>query len=99
MAAGISVTCPKCGKKVTVKAELEGKKIRCKDCKTVYPVKASADKKSAPTKGKNKSKPAAATSSTSSDDEDANPYGITAHEESYRCPVCANEMDSPDAII
>ena len=28
MAAGIAVTCPKCAKKVTVRAELEGKKAR-----------------------------------------------------------------------
>jgi hypothetical protein len=99
MAAGISVTCPKCGKKVTVRAELEGKKIRCKDCKNVCPVKASAGKSSVPAKGKSKAKSAAADARDSSGEDDSNPYGITAHEEGYRCPVCANEMDSPEAIV
>jgi DNA-directed RNA polymerase subunit RPC12/RpoP len=102
MAGAISVVCPSCGKKVTVRAELEGKKIRCKECKTVYPVTtgisktASASQASAEAK---KSMPHAGSPGGAIEEVDSNPYGITAHEEGYRCPVCANEMDSPEAII
>jgi hypothetical protein len=33
------------------------------------------------------------------DDEDANPYKVTTTKGSSRCPECANEMESEDAVI
>ena len=36
---------------------------------------------------------------TIDDEEDANPYGVTALDTAPRCPDCANEMESEDAII
>src|SRR5438874_11427505 len=105
MAGTISLTCPKCGKKVKVRAELEGKKMRCKDCGTVYPVKIEAGGDSAAaspakTKTTTKAKQSASAKSPKSGaaDDDSNPYGITKQkgDESYRCPICANEMESPD---
>jgi hypothetical protein len=42
MPATLDVTCPKCGKALKVPAELEGKKIKCKDCATVIPVTSGA---------------------------------------------------------
>ncbi len=100
MAGAIATACPKCGRKVTVRAELEGKKIRCKECQAVYPVTvaASAGKAASPQKNKGQAKKAAPGTSASAGD-DSNPYGITGAVESYRCPVCANEMESPEAII
>ncbi len=32
-------------------------------------------------------------------DEDGNPYGVTALDNAPRCPDCANEMESEDAVI
>lgn len=45
-------------------------------------------------------KPApAARAKTHGDDEDENPYGITAALDIARCPHCAKEMESNDAIV
>ncbi len=38
MAATLDVSCPNCGKKLKVPTELEGKKIKCKDCQEVFPI-------------------------------------------------------------
>ncbi|MGE3805856.1 MAG: hypothetical protein AB7K24_14365 [Gemmataceae bacterium] len=46
MAGAIPVTCPKCSKQLQVAAELAGKKIRCKGCGEIIPVKAPASKSS-----------------------------------------------------
>jgi hypothetical protein len=98
MAGAIATSCPKCGRKVSVRAELEGKKIRCKECQAVYPVTVAATTgKPASAEKKVNTKQAAGTKSSPTDE--SNPYGITGTEESHRCPVCANEMDSPEAII
>ncbi len=93
MSSAISTICPQCSKKVSVRAELEGKKIRCKKCGAVFPVKGESKKASA-------GSGAAAPGSPGSDTEaDSNPYGITDHELGYRCPICANDMEDEDAII
>lgn len=42
MAATIVITCPQCKKQMKAPAELEGKKVRCKDCGTAFPAKGSA---------------------------------------------------------
>jgi len=54
MAATISVACPECGKQIKAPADLEGKKIRCKDCGTVFALKAPPPVKA----GKTEAKPA-----------------------------------------
>ena len=33
------------------------------------------------------------------DEDDANPYAVTDEKQGFRCPNCANEMESVDAII
>jgi hypothetical protein len=47
MATPIVTTCPECAKEIKVPANLEGKKIRCKDCENVFVVKAAAADKPA----------------------------------------------------
>lgn len=47
MPATLDVSCPKCGKALKVPAEFEGKKIKCKDCQTVFAVSAGAAPKAA----------------------------------------------------
>jgi DNA-directed RNA polymerase subunit M/transcription elongation factor TFIIS len=52
MPATLDVSCPNCGKQLKVPAELEGKKVKCKDCQEVFaikaPKKAAAAKPAAP---------------------------------------------------
>jgi predicted Zn finger-like uncharacterized protein len=113
MATTISISCPECDKRIKVSSELEGKKIRCKECGETFRVKVPADKVGpATTKGKDKpgSKPGPAKEkvkpkeppppkSVRDDDEESNPYDVTHLDTAPRCPHCANEMESPEAII
>src|SRR5262245_2277416 len=59
MPATLDVSCPNCGKALKVPAEFEGKKIKCKDCETVFPVKAAARPAKAVPAAKPVAKPAA----------------------------------------
>lgn len=92
----LSVSCPECNKQIKVAAELAGKKIRCKGCSHVFPVKARASAKAA-----SESKAAGAVASTSmpGEEEDGKAYGVTLEKEGFRCPNCANEMESTEAIV
>ena len=87
-------------------AELEGKKIRCKECQQVFVVTASAPakpakgakaKESAPAKTK---EPAPAKAAATEDEEsDKQNYGVTEHSFMPRCPYCAKELDTEDQVI
>jgi DNA-directed RNA polymerase subunit RPC12/RpoP len=79
MAIQIDIVCPECQKQMKAPEELQGKKIRCKECGHVFVVTAR--------------KPHA-------QEEDANPYGVVQDEEGVpRCPHCAQEMESAEAVI
>ena len=99
MAEAITIVCPECDKKITVPAAAVGKKVRCKGCEHIFAVKAPAIKtaaiKKAPAAVKPKPKPKA----TDVDEEDDAPIGVTALDTAPRCPNCANEMDSEEAVI
>ncbi len=103
MAEAITIACPECEKKLTVAAAAVGKKIRCKACEHVFVVKAPAGKppaakpaaKAADPKKKTPPKPKPA----DDDEEDSKPYGVTSVDTVPRCPECANELESEDAVI
>jgi DNA-directed RNA polymerase subunit RPC12/RpoP len=110
--ASTIITCPECKKKFKGKEDLLGKKIRCPFCKepfivedeeaTIPPGGGSA--KSASKKGDGKSPPppvpASATRGGADDEEEgSNPYGITHLDLAPRCPNCANEMESEEAVV
>jgi hypothetical protein len=59
MPATLDVSCPNCGKALKVPTEFEGKKIKCKDCATVFPVKAAVKPARAVPAAKPAAKPAA----------------------------------------
>jgi hypothetical protein len=125
MAATIEVSCPKCKKALNLPAELKGKKIRCKECGTIFPVGTSAPAPAAKAAGKpaseednepasygfveepkpeTKAKADARIKSAAPPPKQgvfgaANPYGVTESDLTARCPHCAKEMDSEDAII
>lgn len=109
MAEVYTIACTKCGKQIKIGEAVLGKKIRCKECETVF----VAQKPTATAKTKAAS--AAATTPPGQQmsmkekyeqqiaDEEAqgdNPYGMGAIEEGVaRCPRCANEMESETAVI
>jgi hypothetical protein len=112
--ATITVTCPECSKQIKAPAEVAGKKIRCKGCGHTFaaradkdgPDRASAIK--APTPGKPGPKPGADKPAEKPDapykfvdDEDEGPaqYGVTDLDMTPRCPHCANEMESEEAVV
>jgi hypothetical protein len=113
MAEAITIACPECEKKITVPAAAVGKKIRCKGCEHVFLIEAPAGKKAAAkapagakaADAKKKAPDAKAGKAappkpkTDDDDEDPNPYGVTTLDTAPRCPDCANELESEDAII
>lgn len=117
MAAVIVIECPKCGKQLKAPPELQGKKIRCKDCGTAFPVQAKSEAKGEEKKAetfafkeddgpkappKKPAPPPKAPPKKPVDDDDeegSNPYGVTDEKLIARCPNCAKEMDSEDAII
>jgi hypothetical protein len=101
MASTITITCPECEKEMKVSADVIGKKIRCKGCSAVFPAKAAqgGGKSAAPAGAKAaaaKKKPAP---KKDDDDEEAKPYTVTEETFAPRCPQCANEMESREAII
>lgn len=101
MAGVIQITCAKCDRSMKVPAEGVGKKIRCKGCGHAFIIEDPAARKKKPPAQK-AAKPAKAKKPARAavdDDEDANPYGITDEDLTPRCPECANEMESEDAVI
>jgi hypothetical protein len=106
MADTIAVSCPECEKQIKVPANLAGKKIRCKDCGCPFEVvgpggaKAAAGK-SAPVKPApvHKVKGKAHRKDLQPDEDDQNPYAVTDLETSARCPYCAGELESAEAIV
>jgi predicted Zn finger-like uncharacterized protein len=104
MASTITITCPECEKQMKVSADIIGKKIRCKGCSTVFPARAGASATAAGGKAPAKAAGKAAAKKKApakkdDDDEEATPYGVTEETFTPRCPQCANEMESRDAVI
>ena len=90
MASTITIICPECDQQMKASDQVIGKKIRCKGCSAVFPAKAATAKPAGPKKAAPKK---------DDDDEDASPYGITEDTFTPRCPQCANEMESREAVV
>lgn len=103
MATSPIITCPACTKKFKGRADLQGKKIKCPFCAEPFVVpKASADKEAikAAKAGKGGSGSGMAKKPMwDAEDDDQNPYGVTALDLAPRCPHCAKEMLSADAVV
>ncbi len=96
MADAILISCPECNKRLRTPPNLQGKKIRCKGCGHVFTAKALGSSK------EDKAKSGAKSTSRANDQDfkaDLNPYTVLDTEFAYRCPHCAAEMESEDAII
>lgn len=115
MAPNPAVTCPKCDKKFKPKAEVKGKKIKCPYCLHAFAVPGGKEEKDAkPAKVKaseakakpEEPKPAAPVEPEAAEkppvdsfESDPDPYGVKTQDLTPRCPVCATEMASANAII
>ncbi len=111
MASTFVVACPDCGKQIKVSDEVVGKKIRCKECGGIFPVKKpkeTAPAKTAPAKKDGKAKPPDAEQPkkktnaelNEEDDDGKNPYALAKSDEGVaRCPNCVKELESADAKI
>ncbi len=111
MATTIRIVCPHCSKQIKAPEKVVGHKVRCKYCRESFVAsmgggKGPPDKAAKPAGGKaakkSPSKPAAvkpAKAADDAEDDDPNPYGLIDVNLSARCPHCANEMESEDAII
>jgi hypothetical protein len=103
----VQIACPECGKKVNVRPDILGKKVRCKECDEVYVAKAVKAAAKAVRKPQPEDEPEdepakpakPAKSPFADDDEDDAPIGVTGTVDGYRCPECAEDMEGPDAII
>jgi hypothetical protein len=109
MAATITVVCPECSKAIQAPADFVGKKVRCKGCGHVFranmappagAVTRAPGGKAAGTPHVKAAPPVAPVMTDDDEDGDGNPYQFSdASEGAIRCPECANEMESADAII
>ncbi|HEY7427661.1 MAG TPA: hypothetical protein VH682_25745 [Gemmataceae bacterium] len=111
MASTILIVCPECGKQIKAPDNVLGKKVRCKFCQAAFVASKGGNKPAAGKPGKPSAvksakaptdKPAAGKPpkpAVDDDEDDENPYGMTDVNLSARCPNCANEMESEEAII
>ena len=98
MADSILISCPECHKQLRTPAHLQGKKIRCKACGHAFTARARSDREDddAPAKGKK----AIAKKGPNPDYEaDYNPYAVVETSFAARCPHCAAELESENAVI
>ncbi len=106
MAATITITCPECRKQIKAPAEVAGKKVRCKACGHVFPVKGAAPAAKAPA-GKAAAQAAGAPAAAqpanakpnAEDEEGPASYAVSDLKLAPRCPNCANEMESEESVI
>jgi predicted Zn finger-like uncharacterized protein len=97
MSATMNLSCPKCKTQIKAPAEARGKKVKCKGCGEIFTAVDAAPAKAAPAK---KAKPQAPAKRVYEEDEEGkNPYDVTDLDLAARCPHCAGEMESADAII
>jgi len=92
----IKINCPECKKVIAIPPDLIGKKVRCKGCSKVF----EAQK---PAPAKEPAKPAEADKKKQfigdDPDDDGKAYGMHDMIIVARCPNCAKELSSEDAVL
>jgi DNA-directed RNA polymerase subunit RPC12/RpoP len=107
MTAAATVTCPECHKTFKGRQELDGKKIRCKNCQHIFVVTLGESLKidrggeepeavRHATAAGAPAKTAPAASAAVADEER---YGVEEMDLRARCPNCANPLVSDDAVV
>jgi DNA-directed RNA polymerase subunit RPC12/RpoP len=96
--ASPKIVCPDCKKSFKGRDDLQGKRIRCPGCGASFVVgQPTQDDEAAAQLMAQDSGPAKTV--PDDDADDANPYGLTTVQLGPRCPHCANEMESLDAVV
>lgn len=101
MSSPIEMKCPNCDRVLRVPPAVFGKKIKCKHCNHAFVVH-DPGAQSAKSGAKPAAPPApAAPAKKTFDDDDDGPANITVIQEddAARCPLCAQALDPPDAIV
>src|SRR5437588_12293152 len=91
------ITCPECDKKFKTKADVRGKRIKCPFCAELFLVPSADDEPNTAIE-RREGGPAAVGAAAEADEND-NPYGVTELDLAPRCPNCAEEMESHDAVV
>jgi predicted Zn finger-like uncharacterized protein len=115
MAATSVITCPECGKRFKGRDDLEGRKVRCPNCGHGFIVQSLATDKIeseedqaareavaallAPTPASAAEDPKPKPYFDEEEEQNSNPYGVSTLDLAPRCPNCANELESADALI
>jgi predicted Zn finger-like uncharacterized protein len=108
MATTFVIACPDCSKQVKVSEEHLGKRVKCKGCGTVFPVKAADGSPPPPKKAGPPAVPKAASATAApppkeippDEEYDPNRYVPEVNLDTLpRCPFCAHEMASMEARI
>jgi hypothetical protein len=108
---GKKIRCKSCGNVFAAKADLDEveavEEVPAKKAPARAAPAKAAPAKPAPAKGKDKAPPAKSAKAETTpkakveedEDEDGNPYKVTDLNDAARCPECANEMESEEAVI
>jgi predicted Zn finger-like uncharacterized protein len=106
MASTFVIQCPECNKQMKVVQDLIGKKIRCKECNAVFPVRrpeaaqARKDDKGAVENADDDARAKKIAAIEDDDDDGKNPYALAETDDGIaRCPHCAKELESKEARI
>lgn len=102
MASIIELTCPKCDRDMKAPASGIGKKIRCKGCNHQFVIEEPSRPKEKAVQKKPKKKvvaPKKKATAPPDEDDDSDGYGVQDIDLGKRCPECANEMESEEAVI
>ena len=105
MTTTITLSCPNCQQQIKAPQEAAGKQVRCKACGEVFTAQAAPGKTKPVAKAAPAKKPGAKAAGKPKKDEvydewsDRNPYDVTEQDHVFRCPHCAGEMESEDAVV
>jgi hypothetical protein len=100
MSASIVISCPKCKQQIKAPAEARGKKVKCKACGEIFAVNLPAEPPAKKKTAKAPAEPPKRAAPVYDDEFDnPNPYDVTELDLSSRCPHCAGEMESAEAIV
>jgi len=101
----VVIMCPECDKEIRVSPQLQGKKIKCKDCSHIFVVKipkSAQAEQPKPTKSDPGKKPVPeplALAKDEDDEDDGKAYGVETVDLAPRCPHCTELMDPPEAVV
>ncbi len=95
------ITCPECTKKFKGKSDLAGKKVKCPACGQPFVVPGGAKAKPQAKPPAVPEPPPSRAPGSPSWDEDEGPanYDVNAQDLTPRCPHCAKELLSADAVV